>query len=237
MKGSDPVSDTKNIAKKTTKASQTRERIVGAYLDLIPQKKWDKISVKDLCAHSGITRGTFYQYFNDIYDLMQHIQDSLMQEMTHMYGSLPQHPHIPMNAQIFDEKFNCSPPEQLLCWFKCSHKNRKAMAVLLDPENGDSYFVKKIKTLLREQINEMMDHDGMPRDSLREHFLKIFIELHFLSVRTWLNTGTDDFLSVDAIINLLNTMRVGANYLHYKRAVQKDFDVQIHPTQDSKKDS
>ena len=49
----------------------------------------DKISVKDLCA-SRYYRGTFYQYFNDIYDLMQHIQDTLMQEMIQMYGAIPQ---------------------------------------------------------------------------------------------------------------------------------------------------
>ena len=57
------------------------------------------------------------------------------------------------------------------------------MAVPPGPKNGDSYFVKKIKALLREQINEMMDHDGMPHDGLRDHFLRIFIEPSF-SLRT-----------------------------------------------------
>lgn len=204
--------------RKTSKAAQTRERIITAYLELIPGKKWDKISVKDLCTKSDITRGTFYQYFNDIYDLMQHIQDTLMQEMVQMYGAIPQRPAgAPLTAQVFDERFNCNPPRELECWFEFCSKNKKPMAVLLDPKNGDSYFVKKMKALLLEQINDMMDRDGMPHDNLRDHFLKIFIELHFLSARTWLDAAEGDFLSVDEIINLLNTMRVGANYLHYKQ--------------------
>ncbi len=224
--------------RKTSKAIQTRERIIDAYLELIPEKKWDKISVKDLCAKSGITRGTFYQYFNDIYDLMQNIQDTLMQEMNRMYGAINSgHQSTPMTAQIFDEKFNCAPPDKLLCWFEFCRKYKKPMAVLLDPKNGDSYFVKKIKALLRDQINEMMDRDGMPRDSLREHFLKIFIELHFLSARTWLDDNSGEFLSVDEIINLLNTMRVGANYLHYKQSSVPDFTLKMkYSDQDSDKD-
>ena len=214
--------------RKTSKAAQTKERIINAYLELIPEKKWDKISVKDLCAKADITRGTFYQYFNDIYDLMQHIQDTLMQEMIQMYGAIPQNPQgTAMTAQLFDDKFNCMPPDQLICWFEFCKKNKKPMAVLLDPKNGDSYFVKKIKALLREQINEMMDRDGMPHDGLRDHFLRIFIELHFLSARTWLDAEDGDFLSVDDIINLLNTMRVGANYLHYKQATVQDFNIPV----------
>lgn len=214
--------------RKTSKAAQTRERIISAYLDLIPEKKWDKISVKDLCAKSDITRGTFYQYFNDIYDLMQHIQDTLIQELIQMYGAIPhKHPSVPMTSQIFEEKFNCMPPDELLCWFEFCKKNKKPMAVLLDPKNGDSYFVKKIKALIKDQINEMMDRDGMPHDGLRDHFLKIFIELHFLSARTWLDAKDGEFLSVNEIINLLNTMRVGANYLHYKQATVRDFNVPV----------
>ena len=46
-----------------------------------------------------------------------------------------------------------------------------------------------------------------------------FLELHFLAARTWLESSEDNFLPVESIINLLNTMRVGANYLSYRRLV------------------
>ncbi|MNO00570.1 hypothetical protein D3C81_2204900 [compost metagenome] len=72
-----------------------------------------------------------------------------------------------------------------------------------------------------------MDEDGMPHDALRSHFVKILLELHFLSVCTWLEAEEGDFLSIKEIINLLNTMRVGANYLTYKRLVSSDFDTKM----------
>jgi hypothetical protein len=75
----------------------------------------------------------------------------------------------------------------------------------------------------------MMDNDKMPRDQLRSHFLKVYIELHLLSVRTWLETGDNkNNLSLTDIVNLLNTMRCGAKYLTYKRLTSPDFDSQMN---------
>ena len=68
-------------AGKTAKSEQTRKRIVHTFLSLIEEKKWDKITVKELCARSEITRGTFYQYYSDIYELMEQIQETLLKDI------------------------------------------------------------------------------------------------------------------------------------------------------------
>jgi AcrR family transcriptional regulator len=62
----------------SVKSVQTRKRITAAFLDLISQRIWYKISVKEICASAKITRGTFYQHFDDIYDLMERIQSDLL---------------------------------------------------------------------------------------------------------------------------------------------------------------
>lgn len=82
---------------------------------------------------------------------------------------------------------------------------------------------------MEESLNVMMDQDGMPRDELRTHFLKLMLEMHFLSARTWLASPEGDSLSVDDIIHLLNTIRIGANYQHYKYDME-----QINPRQISR---
>ena len=71
----------------------------------------------------------------------------------------------------------------------------------------------------------MMDHEGTPNDELREHFVRVFMELHLLSAQTWLESEEEeDYLSVDDIVNLLNTMRVGSIYLRYKKATDPEFE-------------
>ena len=79
---------------KGSRSEQTRKRIEQTYLNLIFEKKWDRITVKELCSRANITRGTFYQYYGDIYELMEHIQDSIMQEMSRKYKELSGNPAV-----------------------------------------------------------------------------------------------------------------------------------------------
>jgi AcrR family transcriptional regulator len=210
------------------KSEHTNEKIINTYLKLIHVKKWDKISVKELCNSANIARGTFYLYFNDIYDLMEQIETTLLDDIRHRYALLPKKSYDAFSPELFEDKFDYAPPKPLLIWFEFCKMHKRAMVVLLDPKRGDTYFVKKLKVILIEHINRMMDEDGMPHDWLRSHFIKVFVELHFLSARTWLDSEDENILSVHEIINLLNTMRVGANYLNYKKLTSPDFDMKMN---------
>jgi len=203
-----------NSNNKFLKSEQTKLRIMDVYLNLIAEKKWDKISVKELCADANITRGTFYQYFNDIYDLLEQIEEPLLFDLNYKLQEKRDQIAMFVPTGAFEDKFDVSPPKPIVFWFDFCKNNKKAMKVLLSG-NGDPYFITKLKNILNEQINLMMDHDSMPHDELRTHFSKAFLELHFLAARTWLDSSEHDFLSTEEIINILNTMRVGANYLSY----------------------
>lgn len=215
--------NTPSSGNKFSKAEQTRAKIIDTFLDLMTVKKWDKITVKEICGAAAITRGTFYQYFSDIYDLMEQIQDALIDDVTRRYNRISSQPVAAFPLEQFPDKFDYTAPESLRTWFNFCNENHKAIAALLDPEKGDEYFCKKIRAKLCDYINDMMDHDGMASDSLRNYFLKVFLELHFLVARTWLTTDSDEFLSSDDLIQLLNSMRVGANYITWKSQTSDDF--------------
>lgn len=200
---------------KTSKSKQTREKIIDTYLDLIINKKWDKITVKEICAKASITRGTFYQYFEGIYDLMEQIEKALFDEINQRYAKAPPRPHVTA-PELFNDQFDCEPPYVLTTWFEFCKNNRKAMAVMLDRKHGDHYFVNRLKVIIATQINNMMDEDGLPNDALRSHFVKVFIELHFLAATSWFASKEDEPLDDSEIISLLNSMRVGSAYLTYK---------------------
>lgn len=44
-------------------ARQTEQAILQAAMDLSRQKAFDKVSVRDICQHAGITTGAFYHHF------------------------------------------------------------------------------------------------------------------------------------------------------------------------------
>ncbi len=199
---------------KNTKAENTRKQIMDTYLTLIKDNHWEKITVKEIYTNAGITRGTFYQYFSNIYDLMEQVETPLLEELSRDYQSIQTPEPTILTPNSFIDKFDISPPEPIIHWFEFCMKHKVEMQILLSP-NSDPYFIVKLREIIVRQINRMMDLDGMPKDDLRDPFIRTFSELHFLSARTWLNSKDDEFLSTDEIIHLLNTMRIGANYLAY----------------------
>ena len=217
------------VNQKTNKSENTKRHIVSTFLDLMGEKFWEKITVIEICRKAQITRGTFYQYFGDIYDLLEQLEHALITDLTARLGKVQRSSGPHCRTGEFLTSFNCEPPASFLIWFEFCRDHRDAMMALLDRKYGDTYFVKKLKGILRTSIEQVMDQDGTANDELREHFLNVFLELHLLSAQTWLagneaegaegaeSPGENPYLSVDDIVNLLNTMRVGSAYLSYVR--------------------
>jgi AcrR family transcriptional regulator len=143
---------------KPAKSELTKKRIMETYLAIVPCKKWDKITVKEICAGANITRGTFYQYYSDIYDLMEQIENALIDDLTEKYHAIVKHPKTFYPPERFEEKFDYSPPRFLNVWFEFCRNNRKAMAVLLDPQNGEPveiFMTKMMKPCTPEEYEAM----------------------------------------------------------------------------------
>ncbi len=218
------------------KSKRTENLITSVYIELINNKRWDKITVKELCLGADITRGTFYQYYNDIYDLMEKIQDTLIDDLNKIYKTFPNSKTKNFPSEKFDEHFNYSPTKSMIVWLKFCKKNKKAVFALLDKKNGNTYFVKKLQKILSIYINDMMDEDGFPRDKLRDPFVNLFLEMHFLVARIWLEGEDDKIIEINDINYLLNSTRVGANYLAYKESEDPNFKDKMDLTQYLKKE-
>ncbi|NCB64010.1 MAG: TetR/AcrR family transcriptional regulator [Clostridia bacterium] len=53
-------------------AKETERAILSASLDLMREKGFDKVSVRDICKQAGITTGAFYHHFPSKEDLLAH---------------------------------------------------------------------------------------------------------------------------------------------------------------------
>lgn len=49
--------------KRKQQGKQTEEAILKATIDLARESSFDKVSIRDICAHVGITTGAFYHHF------------------------------------------------------------------------------------------------------------------------------------------------------------------------------
>lgn len=62
--------------------SDTKQAIAAAFAEIAQKKPVDKITVKDLVEHCGISRQTFYYHFQDILDVMEWCIQQLLQKAT-----------------------------------------------------------------------------------------------------------------------------------------------------------
>ena len=60
---------------------KTKRSIHNALKRLLKEKKFDEISVKDICKEGDLSRGTFYLHYKDKYDLAYKYQIEIMKKV------------------------------------------------------------------------------------------------------------------------------------------------------------
>lgn len=200
-----------------SRSENTRKHIQASYLSLMREKNWDRITVIEVCSAAGITRGTFYQYYNDIYDVVEQLENTLLTDLTARYHKCRYEMSPGSSPVFFPERFDTAPPQIFLEWFSFCREHADAMIPLLDRKKGDTRFIRKLRSVIEENVTLLMDNDGLPNDDLRSHFVSVLSEMHFLAAQGWLDPADPDrILDESDIVNLLNTMRVGSVYLAWK---------------------
>lgn len=56
---------------------QTKNKFVDAFFSLYKEKPINKISIKTICDKAGFHRSTFYEYYMDIYDLLEQEEQAI----------------------------------------------------------------------------------------------------------------------------------------------------------------
>lgn len=61
-------------------AGRTHQAIVQVFLDAATERGVDGTSVSEVMRRAGLNRGTFYEYFSDINDLIVQVEDELLDD-------------------------------------------------------------------------------------------------------------------------------------------------------------
>ena len=103
----------------------TRKAIRKCTLELAEKKSLKKITVKDIADECGITRSTFYYHFSDIYDVLDGVVQTKIDE--------------------FNEEYNGEMDKVLMRFIEYSIIHRKVWANLFDAR-GREWLEKYVKT-------------------------------------------------------------------------------------------
>lgn len=196
---------------KRAKGELTQERIEKCFIQLMTAKRWDRITVRELCEASNISRGTFYLYYDNIYDLMERIQNRLLRDFQMHYKEMKNSEQI-KRSRCFNKGNNTfsadDPMRSFVMLFRFCRENRHAMIAMTDKEKGDPYFQKKFGDAVKLLLDKMMDQDGMPKDSMRLHYQNVILSIVFNTLPMWLIENQD--LDELRVAKILSALRLGA---------------------------
>lgn len=65
----------------------TKSLLRRSMIELLKTHHISKVTVTMLCKHSGVSRGTFYAHFQDVYELYQHIEDNTYEKLYSMLNA------------------------------------------------------------------------------------------------------------------------------------------------------
>ncbi|MBV7505759.1 TetR/AcrR family transcriptional regulator [Bacillus sp. sid0103] len=164
---------------------RTKRLIRDALTELMEEKGFEGITVRDLTEKAGINRGTFYLHYHDKFDLLEQSEAEILNEMKKI--ALEINPTDFMNFNSENEPFPF-----IVNLFEFFHENSSFMKVILGPK-GDASFQGKMKDFIKEtfynNIMSKINRENMlvPVDDLFAYVSSA----HLGVIQHWLESGME----------------------------------------------
>ena len=153
---------------------QTKAALKASLIELMREEHILKISVKNLCKHAQINRGTFYAHYKTPFDILSDIQKELFAQLA---------------VQLDNTQGQYSPEEQLVNLFRYIAQQKEVCTVLLG-KNGDEGLAKDIMAFAVAQCRARWIHAIHPEYLDRAEAMFGYIAHGSVGlIRTWLEGG------------------------------------------------
>lgn len=192
------------IVEKNTDARvvRTKKAIRLALMELIEEKGFEAITVKDIATKAEINRGTFYVHYEDKHDLMNECQTDIMQGMSDIAKQKLQNVVVKGSNQS-----KPATPSPAVTIFEYLDENKVMMKALLG-QKGDLSFQTALRDFLWKTLFEDKEQNFFKKENLLvpEEYLASYIAFaHIGVIQQWLeNGGTETPREMAQILSSIN---------------------------------
>ncbi|MEK3884944.1 TetR/AcrR family transcriptional regulator C-terminal domain-containing protein [Paenibacillus sp. PL2-23] len=163
---------------------RTKRMIRDALTELMEEKGFDGITVKDLTERADINRGTFYIHYKDKYDLLEQSEMELINEIT----GLAETSFLKVAANYNKQMSNWTLLPFVEQLFELIQENAAFMKVILGPK-GDPSFQKKIKEVIKRRSLPILTTIGGELLVPAEYLTAYVSSAHLGVIQNWLESG------------------------------------------------
>lgn len=136
--------------------AQTRQNLIDAFWSIYCEKRIEKISVKEITLRAGYNRGTFYEYFTDVYDVLEQIENAMIPDLDELPPVHRPTKEVGLPLDMFIRMYR---------------QHSKYYGVLLG-DNGDPSFQRRIKNAIRPLLKMSAGISGFPDDGELDYILE-----------------------------------------------------------------
>ncbi|MEC4184827.1 TetR/AcrR family transcriptional regulator [Adlercreutzia sp. R21] len=155
------------------RVQKTIDGIYSAFEDLICEKDFDKITVKELCDRARVNKKTFYRYYPTINDLLAELQDAYYEDFMERTAGM----QIPQDLKEITREF---------CMF--SARQGKAYERITCAPSYRTMSTDMKERILEERP-ESPDIDGIDGEEERAMLMAFITESTLAIYRKWVAAG------------------------------------------------
>lgn len=153
-------------------AQDTRRAILAAAAQLSRQGRFDKMTVRDVCAAAGVTTGAFYHHFSSKEDLLKQgftSVDVFLEKALEPYRDLPPLDRLEALARLYARFMEEQGWETISLYY-----SRRLLSPEADPMDPDRYTLRAMRECLTA-----LAQDGILSPTLSPEWTADFFFRHF----------------------------------------------------------
>ncbi|MHA6252412.1 TetR/AcrR family transcriptional regulator [Oceanobacillus sp. CAU 1775] len=149
----------------------------ASLLQLLKEKQFSNVTVKEICEHADINRSTFYAHYTDQYHLLEEIEEEMISDLNNY-----------LSAYDFNEKDEVLLMTEKLIEYLSTKKDE--VQVLLNV-SGDSSFQLKVMEVAKGFITKEWNVYGQLDEELSNYLSTFIISGSVQVIKQWLNGETE----------------------------------------------
>lgn len=171
----------------------TRQKIMDSFWGLYTVTPIEKITISAISKNAGIHRSTFYEYFKDIYDLLEQFENDLLKHLEKEF--------IPVTKKNMARLRDAGAPSDLSAFINTTLSffiNYGNLLYHLSGPSGDAGFRKKLFTFFKAAFLDIHD---IPADSHYADYLASLVFTIILNNMEYCYEHPED-ITIQEVISL-----------------------------------
>lgn len=181
-----------NTGFESARVEQTKQLIKDVFIELYVNRSIDSIGIKEITDKAGLNRGTFYIHYQDIYDLLDEIEDEIISGLNKQFSKLKDFSFKSTDLNVLRAIL-----VQALEYVR--ERSRYFKALL--GANGSPSFLKKLKHVAKLSFLDKLKTENRLGE-FSDYLIEYIVSANVGVIVYWLETGMK--ISADELTNLMS---------------------------------